>query len=357
MQEYRYLPTYAQERPTRMLSASVPIFADYGYQTVNGAIRAIRQSLIHHQEPHVISIIGKPKAGKKHVEWDIAARLGRTLQRIGEERGSPVYMGEVLWGDCFSIAKLRGSIPLDGEYGQFTNKHLDAVSGEFEDLTHRVIQERQGATAVIFLKAPAVTMACINTRLLGLNRAYTPLRGIARREAPFDDLRYRDYWIAKVNDPEAEQKGNIVRTKAEGLTDNPLKLIEELKREGEIILTQHPETTSKDLQGVVRYILESANPAASEEIKFYVDALAGIMSMRGRFRLNGQRYYLTSETEGLTTALVLRDILEHEENFGLRRRVFLGETDKLDKIILDLRFPIQNVALAYYPEIKDIRNK
>lgn len=355
--EFGQHPIFKLDPPKRVLDNSTQFFTDYGYKSPKGLTRALRDSLKINEIPHLVIVLGKPKAGKMHVVWDIANRVSA---------GLPQSPDIILWGNCFSIAKLKGKIDRDGKYGEFDESAMDKITEEFEDLTLKVMHERPVGTPgkrLIFIKVPATTGAYIDKEFFGKNRGITTLRKIARREGPFQDLPYKSYWIAEVATPGVEIQGDSVRVGAEKVVDNPSELARTLENSGEVILTNNRKITTADENELVHYILESANPAVSDEIRVLSNNLAIRMAEKGRFRLKGTfdfddkakgyRFYNPND-EMRATALAIRELLEG--NFDIKRRVFLGQNNSISKIALDLRVRLRNVARFYY-DLEGIRNK
>lgn len=353
--EQRFLP--AMEPPKRVIDTSTRYFDNYGYKSPKKFIDALSKSIDNNDVPHVVTVLGRPKSGKMHVVWDIANSVA---PKFG------IDPDIILWGNCFSIAKLKGKIPGEGIYGGFTKEHMNAITEEFQDLIVKVLAEKKGRS-LIFIKAPAVTGAFIGERFFGVNRGITSLRNLALHEQPFDEFKYVPFWFAEVGTPYVEMQGALVRESLEGFIDQPEEIARGLENSGEMIITSHGRITRRERRELAAYIAESANPAVSEEIKLLSNNLAEEMSRKGSFRLTEGSYKWDEELEGyrfynpddqtFATASVLRELLESKDNFRVNTRVFLGQSNPIDLIALDLRTTLRNVALSYYPDIETIRNK
>ncbi len=374
-------PVFTLEQPKRVVDVTMPFFDDYGYRSTARAIRAVGDSLYRTRIPHLVFIIGEPVNGKQHELLDINSRLHQgkrsegVLTRIGREQGYPVPVDVVYWGNSFSVAKIKGRIPMNKDYGQFDDREMQIPVEEYEGLISRALTERKDKPAVIFAKAVGLTGIWIDRELRGRDRGVSVFKRCIDRKGPFKGLKYKVYFFGEVADPEAVTSGSITRTEGEKLLDQPAELVRMLKDSGEAIITDQggqPELTSEQQQAVVEYISEGANIASSDEIIGYDNLHAITLSEMGRFRINGIPYrfdpfdyYFDGKVWKFTdpqkrmeaVGLLMRYMFEDKENLGLRYKVFIGKTCQLDEVILDLQYPPRNVAKAYYPDIVHIKNK
>lgn len=375
--EYGQLPTFKLEPPRRVLDTTMPYFDDYGYRSSYRFLRSLGESMYKRKKPHLLLLLGEPNNGKEHILRDFIAwlRKGKRsegfISKIEREQGHPVPIDAVYWGNTFSVGKAKGQFPEDLQYEEFSKRSMHLVTENFEELINKAISDREGEKSLIVVKGVLAGIR-INGQLRGSNCGSTAYENLIKRRGPFAGLDYEVYTFGVIADSDAVGDGNKLRMKAEKKVDNPTKLAEELSNSGEIILTEkgeNPQLTMDQQKAVKEYILDSANKASSDQIRYFLNDLAVELSQRGILRLNALPYrlngYVQNEKKGfwdfpdpdtrmLAVALVMRYFLD--TNLGLKNKVFLAKTIKLPEIILDLSSPPRNVARFYY-DLEGIRNK
>ncbi len=346
----------------RVLDTAEPFFKDYGYQSSVRFVRSLGDSMNDSTKPHVLILVGGPDNGKEHALCDLITKLKR-------RKNSDFISKAVYWGNAYSVAKAKGEFPEDLHYEQFSRRSMTLVTREFEELAARAISDSDKKSLIVVKGILAAVR--IDGEIHGSNCGLTAYENLINRTGFFQGLDYEIYAMGIVADPDAVQEGSMLRTRAEKKVDNPAEVIKELSRAGEVILTgkgEKEKLTEEQEKAVREYILDSANEASSEQIRYFLNSLAVKLSENGLLKLNGQTYCLNGyvqdekgrwffpdpDTGMIADALVMRYFLE--TNLGLKYKVFLARTTKLHQLIFDLNSAPQNVARSYY-DLEKYRNK
>lgn len=346
----------------RVLDTAEPFFKDYGYQSSVRFVRSLGDSMNDSTKPHVLILVGGPDNGKEHALRDLITKLKR-------RKNSDFISKAVYWGNAYSVAKAKGEFPEDLHYEQFSRRSMTLVTREFEELAARAISDSDKKSLIVVKGILAAVR--IDGEIHGSNCGLTAYENLINRTGFFQGLDYEIFAMGIVADPDAVQEGSKLRTKAEKKEDNPAELVKELSRGGEILLTEKgekEELTPEQEKAIKEYILDSANEASSQQIRFFINDLAVKLSEKGMLKLNGQPYclngYVRDEkghwlfpdyyTGMLADGLVMRYFLE--KNLGLKYKVFLARTPKISELIFDLTSTPQNVARSYY-DLEKYRNK
>lgn len=342
---YMNLENEMSFEPQSVLEAITPLYYDFGFGSIKNFESSLEKSLKKYNKPHVLVLLGEPNSGKSHILREIVGNLKITTP------------GDLIqWGDLFSLAKLKGKIPLEKKFGEMSNEDLNAATDVLGELLREEIVENKGEKRLIAIEIPAVTGAYIYTKssrkedFVGKNRGIrTTLWDLARRKKEFKDLDYESYWLGIISHPEISGKGMELRSRLAQERD-PEKMKRLMEKEGDI-------SDSGSLDEILRYVQESPNEKAVRVIAEEANFIAKRMSEAGKFPLNLEELNNDKEYRSRIIGEVLKVILK--TNIRVKsNRVFVGyNREKLEKRRFRTSVPINNLIWLKYPQVEKIANK
>lgn len=266
-------------------------------------------------------LISDAIAGKTHV-------IGRLAKEYGE-------LDMYDWGEAFQVAIRTGLIP-NKEYGNFTPEELSRVSSLFEDEIYWGREQSEGSGRLSVYKAPAICMAVVEGKKVGIDRAYTTFRKICRREGRFSKFhKSKISGISIVADPEVRERGKLIRFEAK-MAKNPSELRGVYAKYGENV-------SQLDDEELWIYAKVGANVKAAEQIEDASNALAESLVGAGVFK--GEPRLLAAFADqhnlkkrpqdrfGMLGLYLIPEILTGEENFRLDPHlVFVGRNVHIPNI-------------------------